>query len=35
MNDNDLLKVTDSHVHWKSDNISEMVLDIHVVTTGH
>jgi len=21
-----LLKVTDSHVHWKSDNISETVL---------
>jgi len=30
-----LLKVTASHVHWKSDNISEMVLDGDVVTTSH
>jgi len=30
-----LLKVTGSHVHWKSGNISEMVLDRDVVTTGH
>jgi len=29
------LKATDSHVHWKCDNISEMVLDRDVVTTGH
>jgi len=30
-----LLKVTGSHVHWKSGNISETVLDRYVVTTGH
>jgi len=30
-----LLKVTGSHVHWKSGNISEKVLDRVVVTTGH
>jgi len=32
-----LLKVTRSHVHWKSDNklISEAVLHRDVVTTGH
>jgi len=30
-----LLKVTGNHVHWKSDNISETVLDRDVVTTGH
>jgi len=30
-----LLKVTDSHLHWKSGNISETVLDRDVVTTGH
>ena len=29
-----LLEVTGSHVYWKSDNISETVLDRHVVTTG-
>jgi len=29
-----LLKVTGSDVHWKSDNISETVLDRDVVTTG-
>jgi len=28
-----LLNVTGSHVHWKSDNILEVVL--YVVTTGH
>jgi len=28
-----LIKVTGSHVHWKSGNISEMVLDRDVVTT--
>jgi len=27
-----LLNVTGSHVHWKSDNISE---DRDIVTTGH
>jgi len=30
-----LLKVTSSHVHWKSGDISETVQDRHVVTTGH
>ena len=30
-----LLNVTGSHVHWKSGNISESVLDRDVVTTGH
>jgi len=30
-----LLKVTGSHVHRKSGNISETVLDRDVVTTGH
>jgi len=32
-----LLKVTGSHTHWKSGNISESesVLDRHVVTAGH
>jgi len=30
----ELLKVTDSHVHWKSGNILETVLDRDVVTTG-
>jgi len=30
-----LPKVTGSHVHWKSDNILEMVLDRDVVITGH
>jgi len=30
-----LLKVTGSHVHWKSGHISETVLDRDVVTTGH
>jgi len=29
------LKVTGSHVHWKSAIISEMVLDRVVITTGH
>jgi len=29
-----LLKVTGSHIHWKSDNILEIVLDTDVVTTG-
>jgi len=29
-----LLKVTGNHVHWKSDNISQTVLDRDVVT-GH
>ena len=29
-----LLKVTASHVHWKSGNILKMMLDIDV-TTGH
>jgi len=28
-----LLKVTGSHVHWKSDNISETVLNRDVVTS--
>jgi len=27
--------VTGSHVHWKTDNISEMVLDRDVVLTDH
>jgi len=30
-----LLKVTCSHVHWKSDNISETVLHRDVVTTDY
>jgi len=30
-----LLKVTGSHTHWKSGNISGTVLDRDVVTTGH
>jgi len=31
-----LLKVTGSHIHWKSDNISEMVLDstLHICLTA-
>ena len=29
-----LLKVTGSHVHWKSGNTSKTVLDKDVVTTG-
>jgi len=29
------LKITDGQVHWKSGNISEMVLDRDVVITGH
>jgi len=29
------LKVTGSHLPWKSDNILEMVLDRDVVTTNH
>jgi len=29
-----LLKVTGSHVHWKSGNIAETVHDRDVVTTG-
>jgi len=28
-----LLKVTGSHIHWKSDNISETLLDRDVVTS--
>jgi len=31
----ELFKVTGSHVHSKSDNISETVLDRYVITTGH
>jgi len=30
-----LLKVTGSHIHWKSGNILETVIDRDVVTTGH
>jgi len=30
-----LLKVTESHVHWKSDNILETMLDRDIVATGH
>jgi len=30
-----LLKVTGSHVYWKSGNISVMVLNRNLVTTGH
>jgi len=30
-----LLKVKGSHVHWKSGNISETVLDRDVATTDH
>jgi len=30
-----LYKVTSSHVHWKSGNISEIVLDKDVVITDH
>ena len=33
--DDAFLQVTDSHMHWKSDNILETVRDIDVVTTGH
>jgi len=29
-----LIKDIGSHVHWKSDNISETMLDRGVVTTG-
>ena len=31
----DLLKVTGSHVHWKSGNILETVLYRNIITTGH
>jgi len=31
----DFLMFTFSHVHWKSGNISEMVLCRDIVTTGH
>jgi len=30
-----LLKVTGSHVHYKSDSVSETMLDRDVATTGH
>jgi len=30
-----LFKVTGSHVHWKSGNISEVVLVRDIVTTSH
>jgi len=30
-----LLKVTGNHIHWKSDNVLEAVLDRDVITTGH
>ena len=30
-----LLKLTGSHVHWKSDNILETMLHRDVITTGH
>jgi len=30
-----LLKVTGSHIHWKSGNISEMALDKDAATIGH
>jgi len=30
-----LLKVTGSHIHWKSDKILDTVHDRDVVTTGH
>jgi len=30
-----LLKVTGSHVHWKTNTISETVLHRNVVTTGY
>jgi len=30
-----LFKVTGSHIHWKTINISGMVLDRDVVTTVH
>jgi len=30
-----LFKVAGSHIHWRSSNISETVLDTDVVTTGH
>jgi len=30
-----VLKVTGSHVHFRSSSISEMVVDRDVVTTGH
>jgi len=33
--DRGLLNVTGSHVHWKSDNILETMLDRDVVTTVH
>jgi len=32
---NEVLKVTISHVHFKSGSISEMVLDRDIVTMGH
>jgi len=35
LKDEGLLKVTGSHVHWKSDNISETMLDGDVITTGN
>ena len=31
----ELLKVTGSHLHWKSGNISEMMLDRDVVTCNN
>jgi len=33
--DKKLLKVSGSHVPWKSVNISEAVLDKYVITIGH
>jgi len=30
-----LLRATGSHVHWKSDNISQTMLNREVATTGH
>jgi len=35
INGEGLLKVTGSHVNWKSGNISEIMLGRDVVTTGH
>jgi len=35
VNGEGLLKVTGSHIHWKSGNISKTVLDTDVVRTGH
>jgi len=35
VNGKGLLKITASHLHWKSGYISETVIDRDIVTTGH